>query len=299
MSRCRSSATARAGWSRSASATARCSGATRRWSRRRRRPASPTRPCARACTRRPTDLGASVAYRVGRHGRVHLRSRARGFLLPRGQHAPAGRASGDRGGVRHRSRRMDDPPGGRRGRSRRRARRLMPKGAAIEVRALCRDAACRFPPERRPPDRSRLSAGRPRRRLDRDRAPKSRRSTIRCSPRSSSTPTTGLPPSRNCGRRSPRRRSPASRPISTICAPSRRPTCSPTAGRHDGAARFRRSSRDVVEVLAPGAQSSLQELPGRLGLWHVGVPPSGPMDERSFRHANRLVGNAPIPRRWS
>ncbi|MDB5506278.1 MAG: putative urea amidolyase [Devosia sp.] len=49
---------------------------------------------------------------------------------------------------------------------------------------------------------------------------------------------------------------------------------------------------DVIEVLAPGAQSSLQELPGRLGLWHVGVPPSGPMDEKSFRHANRLVGNA-------
>lgn len=48
---------------------------------------------------------------------------------------------------------------------------------------------------------------------------------------------------------------------------------------------------DIIEVLAPGAQSSLQELPGRLGLWHVGVPPSGPMDERSFRHANRLVGN--------
>ncbi len=48
---------------------------------------------------------------------------------------------------------------------------------------------------------------------------------------------------------------------------------------------------DVVEVIAPGAQSSLQELPGRIGLWHVGVPPSGPMDERSFRHANRLVGN--------
>ncbi|SEI11575.1 urea carboxylase precursor [Rhizobium tibeticum] len=49
---------------------------------------------------------------------------------------------------------------------------------------------------------------------------------------------------------------------------------------------------NVVEVIGPGAQSSLQELPGRLGLWHVGVPPSGPMDERSFRHANRVVGNA-------
>ncbi|MCJ2028533.1 urea carboxylase [Methylobacterium sp. J-043] len=46
-----------------------------------------------------------------------------------------------------------------------------------------------------------------------------------------------------------------------------------------------------IEVLLPGAQSSLQELPGRLGLWEVGVPPSGPMDARSFAHANALVGN--------
>lgn len=48
-----------------------------------------------------------------------------------------------------------------------------------------------------------------------------------------------------------------------------------------------------VEVLQPGSQSSLQELPGRLGLWHVGVPPSGPMDARSFIRANTLVANAP------
>lgn len=47
-----------------------------------------------------------------------------------------------------------------------------------------------------------------------------------------------------------------------------------------------------MEVLAPGAQSSVQELPGRVGLWPVGVPPSGPMDELSFRQANRLVRNA-------
>ncbi len=46
-----------------------------------------------------------------------------------------------------------------------------------------------------------------------------------------------------------------------------------------------------IDVLSPGAQSTLQELPGRLGLWDVGVPPSGPMDERSFRLANRVVGN--------
>ncbi len=56
---------------------------------------------------------------------------------------------------------------------------------------------------------------------------------------------------------------------------------------------LRRADVAAIDVLAPGAQSSLQELPGRLGYWHVGVPPSGPMDARSFRLANALVGNAP------
>jgi len=50
---------------------------------------------------------------------------------------------------------------------------------------------------------------------------------------------------------------------------------------------------DGIEVLAPGAQSSIQELPGRIGMWGVGVPPSGPMDALSHRNANRLVGNHP------
>ncbi len=54
-----------------------------------------------------------------------------------------------------------------------------------------------------------------------------------------------------------------------------------------------------IEVLTPGAQSSLQELPGRLHLWHVGVPPSGPMDAYSFRRANALVRNHPTRRRWN
>ena len=48
-----------------------------------------------------------------------------------------------------------------------------------------------------------------------------------------------------------------------------------------------------IEVIAPGAQSSLQEMPGRLGLWHVGVPPSGPMDPHSCMRANALVANDP------
>ena len=46
-----------------------------------------------------------------------------------------------------------------------------------------------------------------------------------------------------------------------------------------------------VAVLDGGALSSLQSLPGRLGYWEVGVPPSGPMDERSHQLANALLGN--------
>lgn len=49
--------------------------------------------------------------------------------------------------------------------------------------------------------------------------------------------------------------------------------------------------RHAVEVVEPGTQTTVQDYPGRLGYWHVGVPPSGPMDPLAFRLANRLVGN--------
>lgn len=45
------------------------------------------------------------------------------------------------------------------------------------------------------------------------------------------------------------------------------------------------------QVVAPGMQTSVQDWPGRTRLWHVGVPPSGPMDSLSHRLANALVGN--------
>lgn len=48
----------------------------------------------------------------------------------------------------------------------------------------------------------------------------------------------------------------------------------------------------TIDVLTPGAQTTVQAWPGRLGYWHVGVPPSGPMDDLSFRLGNRLLGNA-------
>jgi len=49
----------------------------------------------------------------------------------------------------------------------------------------------------------------------------------------------------------------------------------------------------TIDVVAPGAQSTIQDYPGRVGYWNVGVPPSGPMDSLSFQLANRLVGNEP------
>ena len=46
-----------------------------------------------------------------------------------------------------------------------------------------------------------------------------------------------------------------------------------------------------IEVLRAGTLTTVQDWPGRVGLWHVGVPPSGPMDDRSFRLGNRVLGN--------
>ncbi|MDY2564388.1 5-oxoprolinase/urea amidolyase family protein [Pseudomonas syringae] len=48
---------------------------------------------------------------------------------------------------------------------------------------------------------------------------------------------------------------------------------------------------DTFEVLSGGTQTSVQDYPGRLGYWAVGVPPSGPMDSRALRQGNELLGN--------
>jgi urea carboxylase len=48
----------------------------------------------------------------------------------------------------------------------------------------------------------------------------------------------------------------------------------------------------TFEVVRPGMQTTVQDWPGRIGYWHVGVPPSGPMDDLSFRIGNRVLGNA-------
>ncbi|CAM5319098.1 urea carboxylase [Thauera mechernichensis] len=46
-----------------------------------------------------------------------------------------------------------------------------------------------------------------------------------------------------------------------------------------------------IEFITAGTQTTVQDWPGRLGYWAVGVPPSGPMDDRALRLGNRLLGN--------
>jgi urea carboxylase len=46
-----------------------------------------------------------------------------------------------------------------------------------------------------------------------------------------------------------------------------------------------------IVVRTAGTATTVQDYPGRIGLWDVGVPPSGPMDPRSFRLGNVLLGN--------
>lgn len=47
----------------------------------------------------------------------------------------------------------------------------------------------------------------------------------------------------------------------------------------------------AMEVIRPGMSTTVQDWPGRTGYWQIGVPPSGPMDDVSFRLANIAVGN--------
>ncbi|MFT3851937.1 MAG: 5-oxoprolinase/urea amidolyase family protein [Ilumatobacteraceae bacterium] len=53
------------------------------------------------------------------------------------------------------------------------------------------------------------------------------------------------------------------------------------------------AGRAALEVVDGGPFTTVQDVPGRVGYWHVGVPPNGPMDDLSHRLANAVVGNHP------
>ena len=47
----------------------------------------------------------------------------------------------------------------------------------------------------------------------------------------------------------------------------------------------------AIEVLDGGVQTTVQDYPGMIAYWFVGVPPSGPMDPYNFRIGNSILGN--------
>ncbi len=49
----------------------------------------------------------------------------------------------------------------------------------------------------------------------------------------------------------------------------------------------------MLEILKGGIEATVQDYPGRLGYWDIGIPPSGPLDDYSLRFANILAGNDP------
>jgi urea carboxylase len=52
-----------------------------------------------------------------------------------------------------------------------------------------------------------------------------------------------------------------------------------------------RDPRPRIEVTRAGTMTTVQDWPGRTGMWRAGVPPSGAMDDRSLRLANCALGN--------
>ncbi|MFD4551891.1 urea carboxylase [Streptomyces sp. NPDC058466] len=49
--------------------------------------------------------------------------------------------------------------------------------------------------------------------------------------------------------------------------------------------------RPRIDVVRAGTMTTVQDWPGRTGYWEVGIPPSGPMDDLSFRAGNIALGN--------
>lgn len=47
----------------------------------------------------------------------------------------------------------------------------------------------------------------------------------------------------------------------------------------------------TIDVVEAGTQTTIQDYPGRVGYWNVGVPPSGPFDSLAFRAGNFILGN--------
>ncbi len=48
----------------------------------------------------------------------------------------------------------------------------------------------------------------------------------------------------------------------------------------------------MFRVIDGGLEATIQDFPGRVGYWDIGIPPSGPFDSIALRLGNLLVGNS-------
>ena len=136
---------ARPGRAISSTGTARCSAATRRSSRRRRRPAY-TRASRARMREAAIACAKAVAY-VGAGTVEFLVSTRRPVLLHGNEYAAPGRASGDGGDHRPRPRRVADPGGRAESLCRSLSAAIRANGHAIEVRICAEDPAQGFLPQ--------------------------------------------------------------------------------------------------------------------------------------------------------
>ncbi len=229
---------------------------------------------------------------IGGHGRVRARRRLRGVRVPRGEHASAGRARasprrspasisssgwcGSRPATRAACATTCTHPVGTASRC----------GSTPRIPCVSSGRARASSPKR---------GGRMRRESTRGcaPAPKSRRTTTRCSASSWCTRRTGRARSMRWATRSTTR---GIAGIETNCDFIRSFIASPivpsTAPSHTESLAAHHPASATIEVIAAGSFTTVQADPGRVGFWHVGVPPSGPMDDRSFALGNRIVGNS-------
>ena len=235
------------------------------------------------------------AVPVGGDGRVRLRRRPGRGDVPRGQHPPAGRASRHRAGV-----------GCRPGRAHAARRRRRPGRALPIARAARPTGRCGGGAHLRRGRRSRLSTES---RVDHQSHVGPRASRIDGWVETRDRGLCGLRPTPGQGdrhrvrighrrpgraRRRPRRqRHRRYRDQPRASWPPRWPRPTVRAATHTTAiaARVLTSSTARLDIVRPGTQSTVQAWPGRQHFWSVGVPPSGPMDDRSFRAGNVALGN--------
>ena len=245
---------------------------------------------------RPSGWARRVSYQIGGNGGVHLRRRYGAVLFPGSEHAAAGGARRHRRSHRHRSGRVDGAAG--RGRYCRRPAR---HDAGCTASTGC--ARCRFGSTPRIPRRSSSPApgGFPT-----SHGPTDARVETWVESGTEVTPFYDpmlakiIVRGEDRARRSAEMRAALGEAcriagIETnlrLSAAGLRATL-----RSPPAASPPRSCAISSTAATPSTCSSRERRPrcritrAALGYWHVGVPPSGPMDSLAFRLANRLVGN--------